>query len=37
MLLRAKTKDDSFELSLSDSAKALIDSPQWWMAWNLFL
>ena len=37
MLLRAKTKDDNFELSLSDSAKVLIDSPQWWMAWNLFL
>lgn len=36
MLQRTETKDDSFELTVSDSAKELLDSPPWWMAWNGF-
>lgn len=37
MLKRAEIKDDDwyYEFALTDSERALLDSPQWWMAWKV--
>ena len=34
VLQHAETQNDRFELTLSGLAKALLDSPEWWMALN---
>jgi len=36
-LRSSETNDDGLELTLSDSARQLLNIPRWWMVWNEFL
>lgn len=33
---RAETKDDIYDLTLSDVEKELLNAPQWWIVWKRF-